>query len=154
MSDQTLTLRRATLADAWLVRALTRQAYAKWIPVTGREPRPMTADYDKAVAEHLVDMLYADFELAGLIEMIPEPDHLMIENVAIAPDLQGRGHGRFLLGHAEAVARTLGLPVMRLLTNQKWPQNVALYQHLGYKIDREETFEHAIGVHMSKTLRA
>ena len=35
-------LRRATPRDAEAVRALTRAAYAKWVPLIGREPRPMT----------------------------------------------------------------------------------------------------------------
>lgn len=45
---QALQLRRATAADAANVRALARAAYAKWVPLIGREPIPMTADYDRA----------------------------------------------------------------------------------------------------------
>ena len=40
-----LELRRAVMADAPAVAALTRDAYAKWVPLIGREPKPMTADY-------------------------------------------------------------------------------------------------------------
>ena len=43
--------RRAGAADAPAVGELTRLAYAKWIPVVGREPTPMTADYDRIVRE-------------------------------------------------------------------------------------------------------
>ena len=62
-------LRRATPADAAAVRDLTRAAYAKWVPVLGREPKPMTADYDAAIRDQVVDMLHLDGELAALIEM-------------------------------------------------------------------------------------
>ena len=48
-------LRRAGLGDAAAVRALTRSAYAKWVPVIGREPKPMTADYAEAVRRHAID---------------------------------------------------------------------------------------------------
>ena len=41
-------LRRATPSDAAAIRDLTREAYAKWVPLIGREPKPMTADYDAA----------------------------------------------------------------------------------------------------------
>ena len=41
---------RATKGDADAVRSLVRSAYAKWIPVIGREPKPMGADYEHAVS--------------------------------------------------------------------------------------------------------
>jgi hypothetical protein len=63
-------LQRATPADAPAVRQLVREAYTKWVPVLGREPMPMRADYDLAVREHEVDLAYVGGELAGLIEVI------------------------------------------------------------------------------------
>jgi hypothetical protein len=49
-----LPLRRATSADVGAVRDLTRTAYAKWVPVIGRVPKPMTADYAAAVRDHQI----------------------------------------------------------------------------------------------------
>ncbi|WP_206667609.1 hypothetical protein [Muricoccus nepalensis] len=78
-------LRRAVPGDATAVRSLTREAYAKSVPVIGREPKPMTADYDAAVRDHIVDLLEVDGELVALIEMRLEVDHLLIVNVAVLP---------------------------------------------------------------------
>ena len=105
LTDPRAGLRRAAPADAVAVRDLTRAAYAKWGPVLGREPKPMTADYDAAVRDHVVDMLYLDGELAALIEMRPEADHLFVVNVAVSPAYQGRGCGRAPLAHAEELTR-------------------------------------------------
>lgn len=55
-----LTLRQAVPADAPAIRALTRAAYAKWVPLIGREPKPMTADYEQAVRHHRFDLLYEE----------------------------------------------------------------------------------------------
>jgi len=145
-------LRRAIPADAAAIRELTRAAYAKWVPVIGREPRPMMADYDVAVRDHLIDLLYADNRLMALIETIPAADHLLIENVAVLPDGQGGGYGRRLLTHAEALAASLGLPEVRLYTNKAFVENVQLYLRLGYQVDREEAFMNGVAVHMSKLL--
>jgi GNAT superfamily N-acetyltransferase len=146
----TLELRRAVPADAGAVRALTRQAYASWVPLIGREPKPMRADYDRAVREHRIDLAYQDATLAGLIETIARPDHLLIENVAVAPSWQGRGIGRVLMAHAERLAAIGRHGELRLYTNKAFAENVALYLRLGYRIDREETLPVGIAVHLSK----
>jgi ribosomal protein S18 acetylase RimI-like enzyme len=145
-------LRRASIDDAPAIRALTRQAYAKWVPLIGREPTPMLADYAAAVQKHRIDLLYVDGELAALIEMIPEPASLLIENVAVSPAFQRRGLGRRLLAHAEEVGVSLGYGEIRLYTNERYVGNVALYLKLGYRIDREEEFRGTLRVHMSKPL--
>ena len=145
-------LRRAAAEDAAAVRALTRAAYAKWVPLIGREPKPMTADYDAAVTRHRFDLLYIDGMLAALIETIREADHLLVENVAVSPDFQGRGLGRKLMAHAEMLAREQGFDEVRLYTNQRFAENIALYRRLGYRIDREEDVTVGIVTHMSKRL--
>ncbi len=149
------TLRRATQADAAAVRELTRGAYAKWVPVIGREPKPMTADHSVAVRDHLVDLLQVDGELVALIEMAPGADHLLIVSIAVAPASQGRGFGRVLLAHAEEVARSLGLGETRLYTNGRFTGNLRLYGRLGYRVDREEVHPQlGVAVYMSKRLPA
>ncbi len=132
-------LRRATPDDVGAIKALVHAAYAKWVPVIGRAPAPMIADYGRAVRDHRVDLLFADEELVALIELVVEADGLLIENVAVRPDRAGQGHGRALLGHAVDVARSLGRARLRLYTNRLMTQNIALYRRLGYAIDREET---------------
>ena len=67
-----MSLRRAEPADASAVRELTRAAYAKWVPVAGCEPLPMTADYDQAVKRHLIDLYEEGGELHALIETVVE----------------------------------------------------------------------------------
>ena len=148
-------MRRAVPGDAASVRELTRAAYAKWVEVIGREPKPMTADYDAAVRDHLVDLLHDGGGLVGLIEMRPEADHLLIVNVAVAPTSQGQGFGRVLLAHAEQVARSLGHGEMRLYTNGRFTDNLRLYGRLGYRVDREEVHPQlGMAVYMSKHLPA
>ncbi len=145
-------LRRATPSDAAAIGDLTRAAYAKWVPMIGREPQPMTADYDARVRDHHIDLLRVNGQLAALIELVPEAGHLLIENVAVLPVCQGRGYGRRLLAHAETVAASLGLPAIRLYTNKLFAENIQLYRRLGYGVDREEPFKGGFTVYMSKPL--
>lgn len=154
MPTETPTLRQAAASDAAAVRALVRAAYGKWVPVIGREPKPMGADYEAAVARHRIDLAYLDSELAALIETIPEPDHLLVENIAVAPAFQGRGLGSWLMAHAERLAAGQGHAGIRLYTNKMFAANVELYLKLGYRIDREEPSALGVTVYMSKAVRA
>jgi GNAT superfamily N-acetyltransferase len=145
-------IRPAVPADSEAIRSLTRAAYAKWVALIGREPLPMQADYERAVAEHTIDLLVVDGALAGLVETILRPDHLWIENVAVAPERQGRGFGRLLLAHAEKRAVEAGRFEIRLQTNQAFAANLALYAKLTYAIDRTEPFRGGMLVHMRKRI--
>src|SRR5262249_5883402 len=119
----------------------------------GREPKPMTADYAHAVSAHVVDLYERDGELLGLVEMIPQPDHLLIENIAVRPDQQGKGLGDILLKHAEDCGRLLGLGEVLLYTNAMFAANLAFYAKRGYAEFRRETLAPgAVAVHMRKPL--
>jgi ribosomal protein S18 acetylase RimI-like enzyme len=120
------------------------------VPVIGRAPKPMAADYDVAVREHLIDLLEADGALVALVECIREPDHLLIENLAVAPAHQGKGHGHRLMAHVEALAHELGFGQVRLYTNTLFAENVAFYAKLGYRIEGESAFKGGFIIHMSR----
>jgi ribosomal protein S18 acetylase RimI-like enzyme len=154
MNPHGTTIRPATPADAETIRDLTRAAYSKWVSLIGREPRPMQADYERAVREHTIELLTVGGALAGLIETILQPDHLWVENVAVAPERQGRGYGRMLLSHAERRAVQSGRAEIRLLTNQAFAASLEFYARLGYAVDRTEPFLGGTAVHMRKRLGA
>jgi ribosomal protein S18 acetylase RimI-like enzyme len=149
-----VTMRQATAADASAVRALTREAYQKWVAVTGREPLPMRVDYDEALQKHRFDLLYEGDTLAAVIETAQEPDHLLIVNVAVSPAFQKRGYGRLLMAHAEKIAGEAGRDTLVLYTNSLMAENIALYRRLGYRIDREQPFGTSVQVYMSKKSQA
>ncbi len=132
------------------MRALTRKAYAKWCEILGREPLPMTADYDHAVRHHVIDLAFTAGRLVGLVEMIPREDDILIENVCVDPDEQGGGLGRRLVAHAEEIALMRGYAVIRLYTNKLFAANLRFYERLGYEIEREEPFKGGTMVHFRK----
>ncbi|MET3648799.1 GNAT superfamily N-acetyltransferase [Phyllobacterium ifriqiyense] len=147
--------RKAEREDADAVGHLVRNAYARWVNVIGREPRPMAADYLRAVQEHDVELLIVKGEFVGVIETIRHLDHLWIENVAVAPHRQGQGWGRQLLVFADRKAVGLGCHEIRLLTNEAFATNVALYERSGYRMDKKEPLElGGIVVYMSKPLHS
>jgi ribosomal protein S18 acetylase RimI-like enzyme len=148
----TITLRPANPEEAAIIAGIVNAAYAKWIAVIGRKPRPMQTDYQRALLEHTFDVAVENGQIVGLIETMQRDDHLWIENVAVVPAAQGRGIGRYLLAHAERQAIETGTFEIRLLTNGAFDANLSLYRRLGYVVDREEDFMNGTTVYMSKKL--
>ncbi|MGC8475373.1 MAG: GNAT family N-acetyltransferase [Acetobacteraceae bacterium] len=145
-------LRPARPEDAPAVTALVRAAYARWVPLLGREPAPMTADYPGLIAAGAVSLLEDSGVLLGVLVLITEPDALMVENVAVAPAAQRRGLGAMLLDEADRVARAAGRDRMRLYTNAAMGANIAYYARRGFVETRRVT-EHGLHrVYMERRL--
>jgi ribosomal protein S18 acetylase RimI-like enzyme len=112
----------------------------------------MTADYDRAVTEHIIDLVEERGELLALIEMVPAPDHLLIENLAVRPDQQGRGLGDLLLRHAETLALSMEFAETQLYTNAAFASNLAFYRKRGYQEYRTATVSVGTVIFMRKKL--
>ncbi len=147
-----IVIRRAIPKDAAEIRRLTRAAYAPWVERVGREPLPMSTDYDEAVRHDLIDLAYKDGQLCALVHMVTEPDCLLVENLAVAPEHQGKRFGVRLLRHAETQAHALGLSEVRLYTNRAFGSNVEYYEHHGFCVEREEPYMGGLTVYMRKSV--
>ena len=152
MPPHYVAFRTAIADDVPAIRSLVRQAYAKWTPIIGREPRPMLVDYYEAIHDFRFDLLTIDGHLAGVLQTCTCADHLWIENLAVHPNHQRRGHGQSLLVLAEQLARVAGHDALRLLTNAAYASTVALFQKLGYSIEQSEAFMGGTTHYMSRQL--
>ncbi|MFE4620776.1 MULTISPECIES: GNAT family N-acetyltransferase [Streptomyces] len=126
------TPRPALPSDVPAVKAVTDAAFHHYIDRIGLVPAPMESDHAANVAAGRV-FVVGD-PVAGLVVVIPEVDHLYLDEVAVHPDAQGTGLGRVLMEWVEARARQLGLPEVRLLTNAMMWENQKLYERYGYEV--------------------
>ena len=133
MRTVTLRYRRAVPADVTAIASLVERSYAHYVPVIGLRPAPMDADYATLV-DHQPVWLGEEpgGSLVGVLVLALEPDHLVIENVAVAPGQQGAGIGSQLLDIAEAEARAAGLLEIRLFAHVMMTDNIAFYGRRGY----------------------
>jgi N-acetylglutamate synthase-like GNAT family acetyltransferase len=153
MGYDAVKIRHATIEDAEQISALTDAAYAQWVQLIGPAPLPMTTNYVDAISSHVVDVLENDGVMFGVLELVSEDAHALIENIAIHPDHQGRGFGRRLLKHAEKTAQKLGHSEVRLYTNALFTSNLKFYEAQGYSIlETSALIPGSITVHLHKTL--
>jgi ribosomal protein S18 acetylase RimI-like enzyme len=127
-----VTTRLARTDDLGAVRELAAAAYEIYVERIGRPPAPMTADYAEAIRSGTLWVAEDASRIVGLLVLEPKPDHLLLDNVAVHPDAQGRGIGRRLLQLAEQLARAEGYAEIRLYTNEAMTENIAYYPRHGY----------------------
>jgi len=126
-------IRAAIAADAPMIAQIVEQAYRRYIPRIGKPPGPMLDDYGARVSEGAVWVIEEGSTIAGIIVLLPRPEYLLLDNIAVAPTRQGSGLGRRLLAFAEAEAVRRGYREIRLYTHQTMTENQHLYAAIGYE---------------------
>jgi len=129
----TVSIRRAEPTDAAAIAALVSQAYTPYIERIGREPAPMTHDYDAAVAAGHTWVAESSGQLVGMLFLVPASDHLLVDTIAVADGARGLGIGATLLAVADEQARQMELPEVRLYTNAAMTENLSYYPRRGYR---------------------
>jgi GNAT superfamily N-acetyltransferase len=126
-------IRRAQPTDRAVVERIVRDAYGTYVERIGKPPGPMLDDYGALIADGVVSVLEdSDGTIAAIIVLLPKLDHLLLDNIAVRPDRQGRGLGRQLITFAEDEARRLGYADLRLYTHEAMTENITLYGRLGF----------------------
>ena len=145
-------MRCAVPADHAAITACVTAAYTPWIDEIGVTPAPLADDYAAHLARHHIWVAEAHGQLVGLIVLIVEPEHLLVETVAVTPAWQNRGVSRALFATADQVARQSARHQLRLYTHKKMTRNVALYLRRGWR-ESDRRAEHRVDrVYMERAL--
>lgn len=146
------TFRRAVPEDAPILREITEAAYAVYVPRIGHRPPPMETDFDAHIAAGEARVVEVDGGIAGYLLLKPNDGQMLVINIALHPEMQGRGLGKQILRHAELEAREQGCREMALYTHIKMTENRALYARFGYTEVEERAEEGVERVYMIKAL--
>jgi GNAT superfamily N-acetyltransferase len=144
-------IRPAQSADLEAVRDLVKRAYTPYIDRIGVRPGPLDDDYAERIGNGWV-WVADDDGIVGILVLIEEADHLLVENVAVEPGRQGEGFGGGLLRFAEERAEAGGKPELRLYTHVRMSANLRLYARLGYEEDTRRSEKGFERVFLSKRL--
>jgi GNAT superfamily N-acetyltransferase len=133
MPPSELTIRPADWSDLTEIGRIVSAAYTKYIVRIGKPPAPMLDDYAMHVRNHAVWVCETGSDMCGLLVLIPEDDHLLLDNIAVDPAHHGRGIGRALLNFADREAARRGYAELRLYTHEMMTENLAMYPALGWQ---------------------
>jgi GNAT superfamily N-acetyltransferase len=107
------TTRSARETDVDAVRVLAAAAYEPYTERIGRPPAPVGADYVDLIARGTTWVAEHDGRIVGFVVLIRRPDHLLLDNVAVAPDAQGLGIGAQLSAEAWVCRTHLSHPALQ-----------------------------------------
>jgi GNAT superfamily N-acetyltransferase len=152
-TQETDMIRLAEASDEPEIRDCAEQAYARYVPMIGRKPAPMVADFVAQIAAGMVYVATDDqATFQGFIVFYAEEEHILLENVAVLPSAAGRGVGRALISFCEDAARQRGMNGVHLYTNEKMTDNLSIYPKLGYVKVAQRTEDGFKRVYYEKSL--
>ncbi|WP_421852650.1 GNAT family N-acetyltransferase [Marinomonas sp.] len=125
-------IRLASQADLADIQFCAKLAYEKYVVRIGREPAPMHADFAKLINDGHVCISMFDSQFAGYVVFYSGDTHVHLENIAVLPELSGRGIGKALIKYVENIAISDGYQSVQLYTNEAMTENLAMYPKLGY----------------------
>jgi ribosomal protein S18 acetylase RimI-like enzyme len=142
----------ASIDDCNQIRVLFRATYMKYVSRIGKEPEPMTADYGLKIERGLVFVIREDATIIGAVVLENREGYLYLGSLAVSPEHQGKGVGRQLLKVAEDEAMRRGFSEIRLYTNEKMLETIAIYNKYGYKETGRKEENGFKRVYFTKTL--
>ncbi len=125
-------IRAANPTEADAMRDVVHAAYAHYIPRIGKPPGPMLDDYAQRIADEQAWVLEDAGRIVGILVLEQTASSVLLDNIAVSPDGQGKGFGRALMEFAEAEARRRGFQEIQLYTHALMTENIGIYTRAGY----------------------
>jgi ribosomal protein S18 acetylase RimI-like enzyme len=133
----------ATLADVDRLFSIHRAALGSYVEATWGWDEAWQADYFREHFDTSIRRVicYADNDI-GFLDVVTRPDAVVLQNIEIHPQYQGRGIGSELIGRILTSAKNHGVPV-RLQVLKVNSRARSLYERLGFVLigETETHFE-------------
>jgi len=142
----------ADIRDAPVVHDVVHAAYRHYIARIGKPPGPMLDNYPQRIADRQVWVLEDAGKIIGVLVLEATPSGFLLDNIAVLPECQGKGHGRALIEFAEAEARRRGFAEIHLYTHALMTENIALYHRIGFAVSRRVNEKGYDRIYMTKRL--
>jgi ribosomal protein S18 acetylase RimI-like enzyme len=125
-------IRQARQADAAEITNCVAAAYRHYISRIGKPPGPMLDDYSQVVEQHLVLVAEESERIIGVLVLMRIKNGILMDNVCVLPEYQGRGLGHRLIQLAETRALEQGFKYLDMYTHERMTENIEMYKRCGY----------------------
>jgi len=130
-AGKSVSIRSGLGQDQLQLERIAAEAYQQYIPVMGKKPAPMLADYAAHLAHDTVFVALDGEIVIGYAIIIGKKDGWWLENIAVDPAHAGKGVGTALIARLEGdLARQADY--YQLYTNRLMLRNIDWYLRLGF----------------------
>ena len=138
MKSKSTHIRKALLADVEALASCIDAAYAKYSNRISDMP-PVSDGIAEEITSNQVWVAIEDGKIIAGLFLISHDGFMKLANLAVHPSHGGKGIGRKLMELSDSEAKRQGYDEMRLNTHIAMPENVQLYEHLGWEeVSRSE----------------
>lgn len=95
----------------------------------------LTEEDVSADKENILIGAFEDEKMLGCCMLVKEPGIILLRQMAVKNDLQGKGIGRALMNFAETIARDIGYKEIAMYARVN---AIGFYEKLGYKAQGDE----------------
>ena len=146
-------IKTASFDDTEDITTLVIDSYKKYESVIGKKPAPMLANYEVLIKNNKVWKLIINNKIVGIVVIEELKNNILLENIAVIPEYQGKGYGKLLLKFAESYGMKLKKNEINLYTNIKMESNIRFYKNNQYEIIKEIEEEGYNRIYLSKKLK-
>jgi len=125
-------LRKANLSDIAGIQSCVNAAYSFYKDDNDLLPEPLFDDYHQKITSDHFLVIDNNTHIAAILVLVLKKSYLLLDNIAVHPNFQKNGLGRYLLDVAEIEALKLDYKEIQLYTNAKMTNNLQIYTHIGY----------------------
>ena len=133
-------IRNASLDDLRSIERIADAAYQQYVPLLGRKPAPMVADFKCHLINDRVIVFERGGQVLGYAIVLAERPIPLLDNIAVNVSVRGQGVGSALIDHIEAHLIQCGKRCYDLYTNVVMVQNIRWYKSLGF-VERDHVKE-------------
>ncbi len=120
-------VRLAVAWDTTTIAAIAESAYSRYIPLIGKRPAPMDADFGKHIERGETFVLEIDGVVSGFIIHFATSMGWFVENIAVDANCQGAGIGFQLMCDADQRCLASGCDRIYLYTNEVMTDTFSWY---------------------------
>lgn len=136
MSEKPPIIREANGSDAGALIVCIDAAYAQYTARISDLP-PVSEGVGEAIECDQVWVIERASEIIAGLFLVPQSQFMKLANLVVHPEHSGKGYGRKLIELAAIESKRQGYREMRLNTHVEMPENIQLYQHLGWTISQK-----------------